>query len=347
MKFILCPVIFSSLLFVSHAFFLSAAKAEDPASSPPVDSAALAVTHTAKTIAISRGAVTVLVYNKQSPVIPDGVDTVYRRSGFLHPVNSPAGRVVTGVFPADHRHQNGVFSAWTKTSWNGRKIDFWNLGDRTGRVLHHRITGTFCDDMSAGFEVELVHRGVEEPATDILLEHWKVTVRPTDGSFHCFDLETIQAALTEFPLTVHQYRYGGIALRGSVTWQHPKHRGENDGEETASEPQGAFEFLNDHGSDVIQGNHEKARWVSLIGDVDGNPVSITVLSHSENFRAPQTARLYPSKPYFCFAPCVEGPFVIDRVHPYHARYRYLITDETPDADWLNQQWQNWCGSPAG
>ena len=63
---------------------------------------------------------------------------------------------------------------------------------------------------------------------------------------------------------------------------------------------GFAEFLNDLGSDRIKGNHEHARWVSLSGQNDGQPVTITVLCHRDNFRAPQAARLHPTKPYFVF-----------------------------------------------
>jgi len=83
--------------------------------------------------------------------------------------------------------------------------------------------------------------------------------------------------------------------------------------------------------------------VALWGMIDGNPATIAVLSHPSNFRAPQAARLHPTKPYFCFAPCVDDTFRIDRAHAYRARYRYLVTDAKPDADWLDEQWKKWAG----
>ena len=43
-------------------------------------------------------------------------DAVFERSGFLHPVFTPKGRCVTESFPADHPHQQGIFSAWVKTA---------------------------------------------------------------------------------------------------------------------------------------------------------------------------------------------------------------------------------------
>jgi hypothetical protein len=102
------------------------------------------------------------------------------------------------------------------------------------------------------------------------------------------------------------------------------------------------EFLNDHGSDRIRGNHEHARWVALTGRMDGHAVTITVLCHRDNFRAPQAARIHPTKPYFVFSPCVDDEFLIDREHPFRGKYRYLITDAAPDSQWLDEQWEQWC-----
>ena len=299
----------------------------------------LRLTETDAAITISRGEAAVVVYNKQSPPVPEGINPVYNRSGFLHPVSTPAGRVVTAAFPYDHPHQDGVFSAWVKTSWNGQDVDFWNLAGGTGRVVHQRVVATFSDDTSTGFEVDLVHRTQQPPFVDVLRERWKVTVRPTDGSYFDFDLESTQTAITNIPLIVKEYHYGGMALRGPTRWLTGKVK---EGEPAVQEAREPNSFLNDHGSDRIRGNHEKARWVSLSGLMDGKPVSITVLCHTDNFRAPQAARLHPTKPYFCFAPCVEGEFVIDREHPVHTRYRYLVTDSLPDTEWLNMQWESWC-----
>lgn len=325
----------------------SPAFAAEPDDSVLSSSSGLAVRETESTVVVSRNDATVVVYNTRSPALPDGVDPAYQRSGFLHPVSSPGGSVVTALFPADHRHQDGLFSAWVNTTWNGRKIDFWNLAGGTGRVLHQRVMSVFCDEESAGFEVRLLHRVVQAPVADVLSEVWKVTVYSGDRDYHCFDLTTTQTALTDVPLVVNQYRYGGLALRGPSAWLLPKNGAQTDNaDEADSRPSVISGFLNDRGSDRIQGNHQKARWVALTGLVDGKPAAISLLCHSDNFRAPQAARLHPSKPYFCFAPCVEGAFVIDRQNPYRARYRCLITDAAPDSDWLDSQWQDWHAEPS-
>jgi len=283
-------------------------------------------------IQISQSGKTVLVYNIQSPPLPDGVDPVYQRSGFLHPVMSPMGRVVTDTFPRDHLHQHGVFSAWVNTTWNERKIDFWNLAGKTGRVLHNRVLSTSCAGTQAQFSVELIHRAASDPPMDVISEIWTITAHSTDGSYHCFDIQSTQSALTNLPLQIHQHHYGGMACRGPSRWLRSSQ---------SVKEKSAARFLTDAGWDRRSGNHQSAHWVAMFGGVDSDIASITVLSHRDNFRSPQKARLHPSKPYFCFAPCVDSGLVIDTDHPYSSAYRFLITDAAPDTAYLTEHWNSW------
>ncbi len=291
-------------------------------------------------ITVRRGDRDVLTYNKVSPSAPPDIDAVYERSGFLHPVWSPSGTTLTQSFPADHPHQQGIFSAWVNTNYDGQPVDFWNLARGSGRVLHESVIETFESPDAIGFKVDLLHRKTNPPV-DILRERWKITVYSTDSDYYCFDLESTQRALTDKPLVVEKHRYGGLAFRGPTRWLTEKDGWARQHPDAVREKSA---FLNDLGSDRQQGNHQKARWVALTGTLDGKAASIAVLCHKENFRAPQTARLHPTKPYFCFAPCVEENFTIDRDHPHTVRYRFLVTDEAPDPKWIDRQWQSWCGT---
>ncbi len=168
-----------------------------------------------ETLTVRREERILVVYNKQSPTVPEGIDPIYRRSGFLHPVNTLAGRTMTDTFPRDHAHQHGIFSAWVSTTYGERTIDFWNLAGRTGRVEHERVAEKFESDQGTGFEVDMIHRAEEAPAIDILRERWKVTVYPPVERGYSFDLESSQQALTNIPLVVNQYHYGGMACEAT------------------------------------------------------------------------------------------------------------------------------------
>ncbi len=304
----------------------------------------LSLEETDQAVTIRQSGKSMLVYNKQAPKVPEGIDPVFARTGFLHPVASAAGRIVTDAYPFDHAHQSGIFTAWVRTKWNDREIDFWNLAGGTGRVLHQRVIRTFSTDASLGFETDLIHRAEKSPVVDILRERWKLTAFVTDGSHHVFDIETTQTALTDKPLVVQKYHYGGMAFRGQSRWltdNDDDAKKEAANEAASKRLREPNSFLNDLGSDRIKGNHEHARWVSFTGQIDGQPVTITILSHRDNFRSPQPARIHPTKPYFVFSPCVDDEFVIDRDHPFSSRYRFLMTDAPADAAWLNEQWEAW------
>lgn len=296
----------------------------------------LRIEQTEQALTVLRGDKSILVYNIQPPPAPDGIDKVFERTGFLHPVTSPAGSVLTATYPIDHAHQSGIFAAWVKTTYKERVIDFWNLAGKTGRVSHEKVVGTNKHtDGSVSFQVDLLHRIVAEPQVDVLHEHWTVTVKPTDGSYYLFDIETTQEAITDEPLVIEKYHYGGVAYRGSVRWLLPTDGGKSKQE---IEPN---TMVNNLGQDRIEGNHAHTNWVSNSGELGGKPAGLVMLSHPRNFRAPQAARLHPTKPYFVYSPCVDGQFKIDREHPYHAQYRFLVTDKLTDAKWIDQQWQTW------
>jgi len=290
------------------------------------------------TITLSMDRKSILVYNKTSPPLPEGLNPIYRRSGFLHPVFSPSGKAVTATFPSDHAHQHGIFSAWVNTTWNDRAIDFWNLAGGTGRVLHQRVVKAFVADGGLGFEVDLVHRAEQEPVVDVIRERWKITAFAADGLYHGFDLESTQETLTDMPLIINAYHYGGFAVRGPMAWLSASGRQETDNK---NQKDLSCVILNDQRTDRVSGNHQQARWVAMSGSIDGQPASIIMMSARDNLRFPQAARLHPQKPYFCFTPCHEAAMVIDRSNTLRSKYRYLITDAAPDANWIDQQWTKW------
>jgi Methane oxygenase PmoA len=294
------------------------------------------IAETEAALTVLHGDAIVLVYNRQSPPVPKGIDPVYQRSGFLHPVKTPKGKIVTDTFPKDHAHQHGIFSAWVKTSYGSHSIDFWNLAGRTGRVEHERVVSTSQHEGSVGFEVDMLHRAEAPLSENILRERWKVTIYPLFDDAYCFDIESIQEAITDTPLVIEKYHYGGMALRGPSRWLIQTDKDKARDNDVIREPNA---FANHLGQDRKTGNHVPTTWVALSGTIETQPASITVLGHPQNFRAPQPARLHDTKPYFCFSPCVTEAFEISRQKPLHAKYRYLVTDAPPNPNWIESQWQ--------
>ncbi len=284
-------------------------------------------------LVVHSGEVEVLRYHTATVPAPPEFDAIYRRSGYIHPIRTPQGVIVTGDFSPDHPHQHALFGAWVKTEFAGHAVDFWNLHKGTGRVAHHRVVSTTNDATGGRFVVEHVYQDLtqgEQPVS-VLLETWTVHVHPQTGPYHVFDIAVQQRCAADKPLRLEKYLYGGMALRGHNQWFQTDASG--------------CQFLTSEGRRRDDGNHTAARWVDMYGAVDGQTVGIAMLSHPSNFRAPQAVRLHPTMPYFCFAPMVQEGFEITPDKPYRARYRYLVHDGPPDVEAIDQHWQAYAQDP--
>jgi hypothetical protein len=266
-----------------------------------------------------------LRYHKEESAVPDGIPKLYRRSGYIHPLMTPDGRELTGDYAADHAHQHGVFLAWTSGKYDGRKIDFWNQKEEQGRVAHKKVFSMDKTEIDVSFTVQLSHFDQREGGAEILQEIWKVTVMEIDGDRYRFDLESRQSLVGERPLEVEKYHYGGMALRGNVAWL----------------GKGACEFLTSDGKSRVEGNHSRPNWVAMFGEIAGKPAAVVGMGHPQNFRAPQAVRLHPDKPYFCFAPMVDGSFAIGPGKEYLSRYRFLVSGTGMDRGWVDSSWNEY------
>ncbi|MGD9853789.1 MAG: PmoA family protein [Planctomycetaceae bacterium] len=272
----------------------------------------------------------VLTYHSAVVDPPSGVDPVFRRSGFIHPLQTPTGRVLTEAFPADHLHQHGIFNAWVQTEFDGRPVDFWNQAGGTGTVEHAEVKHLASGPVFGEFSVRLRHLDLSAkpqpvPALD---ETWTVRVYDRSDRF-VFDLESRQQCATERPLLLQEYHYGGMAFRGNSEWLGQAESG----------------FLTSDGKSRIDGNHTRPHWTDAYGTLQGRPCGVAVLQHPSNPRFPSPVRLHPDKPYFVYTPVVLGELTIAPEQPLISRYRYVVHDELPDAEALNAAWADYAEPP--
>ena len=168
---------------------------------------------------------------------------------------------------------------------------------------------------------------------DVLHEVWTVTVHQTPADHFLFDIVSVQQCVSDKPLSLAKYHYGGMAIRGNYQWL--KEKGDH------SINPGDVQYLTSEGKDRWDGNHTRPNWVAFSGKIDGQDVSAAVMCSPKNFRAPQSVRIHPNKPYFCFAPMVEGPFKIAPGMKYVSRYRYLVTSKAADLNMIQKNWDEY------
>jgi len=292
--------------------------------------AAVSVKKEGKQLVFRAGEREIVRYQAEPGELPrPTIKEAFQRGAYLHPIHTPSGRVVTDDYPSDHLHHHGVWFPWTKTEFEGRKPDFWNMGAKTGRVDFVGIDKVWEEKGRAGFSAR--HAFVDltaKPSKMALNETWEVTVSAaTDGTpRHIIDLTSTQTCATEEPLKLPKYHYGGLGFRGHGDWNGAA----------------ALRVLTSEGiTDRKQANESRGKWCWVGGDVGGEPAGVTILCHPENFRFPQPMRVHPNEPFFCFAPQQLGEMAIEPGKPYVSRYRFIVTDGQTTAEQAEGWWKEW------
>ena len=274
-------------------------------------------------------------YKAQPGPFPrDDIKELFRRGAYLHPLRTPKGHaVVTDDFPPNHIHHHGVWWSWTKTEFDGRKPDFWNMGDGRGRVDFVALDAQWSGPVHAGFRSRHDFVDLTAPKPVVALhETWQVTAYTPYGfqDHWLLDLVSEQRCATTRALKLPEYHYGGLGLRGNGAWN---------GKDAVS-------FLTADGeTDREQGNTRKARWCDMHGKLDGAEAGIAILCHPSNFRAPQPMRIHPTEPFFCYAPQQGGDMEIKPGDTYVSRYRFVIHDGLMDKAVLDRLWNDYAHPP--
>jgi hypothetical protein len=282
-------------------------------------------------VTLTHQAKPILRYQGDLSPLPDGYKKEFQRGGYVHPVHTPTGRVVTDDYPPNHKHHHGIWAPWTKTRFEGREPDFWNMGDAKGTVEFVELANVFSGGSAAGLVAK--HRQVDltaKPERKVALnETWELVAYNVTGPYRVFDLTIRQECATTSPLELPKYHYGGLGFRGARAW---------DKRLNAT-------FLTSEGKERMNGNETRGRWCRISGKSDGELCSVTVMDHPSNFRHPQPMRLHPDEPFFCFAPQQLGDFAIEPGKPYVVRYRFVVADGELPVEQIERLWNQFASPP--
>lgn len=271
-------------------------------------------------LTLSDGGRPIMAYNAAFVPSPIADAPWYGRSGFIHPVYSPKGRAVTGAFPEDHPHQHGLMFAWTSAEYEGQRVDFWNSQKKQAKIEH--VETIKADDDSIKVKLRHAITAGKHKGLAVLHETWALT-RVEHETLNVFDLVSVQRCATDKPLKLRKYHYGAMCVRGPASWSN------------------GDAMLTSDGKNQAEGNHTRPNWVALFGKVDGETAGIAAMSHPDNFRGPQPARLHEKMSYFCFAPMILDAFEIKPGKPYVSKFRFVAYDGKPDAKQLEAIWQDY------
>jgi hypothetical protein len=276
----------------------------------------------------SRGA-EVLAYNHAVVPPPEGASELYCRSGFIHPLRSPSGEVLTRIHPADHLHHMGLWSPYTHTSFEGRTVDFWNLKKGQGTVRFARFASITEGPVYGGFRalhdfVDLSAPGGEKTA---LNEEWDVRVWSTAQGWLC-DFTITLVCASSSPITLLQYRYGGLGFRARESWKEG-------------------EYLTSEGKQRKEGQGTRAKWCMVYGPTDKGPAGVLFMDHVQNHEHPQPMRIWSHTDdiFFNFNPTQKADWILEPGRDYVLRYRMYIYDGSITPEQAERLWCDFAYPP--
>ncbi|NDV70074.1 PmoA family protein [Dysgonomonas sp. 25] len=282
---------------------------------------------TGRALEYKSGEKTLFAYNYATVYPPAGVDTVYKRSGFFHPVNDMAGETLTNLSPSDHYHHYGLWYAWTKTTFEGDEIDFWNVYKKQGTVRFREFT----EISDTGFSAVLDHIVYPDSSAEktAMIENLEIRIGKPDGAAYYLDyITTVQCATTS-PITLEQYRYGGLVIRTRADWTPDR---------TA--------FLTSEGYTRENADNTNARWALFGGKTDKGDACILILSHPSNLNYPEPLRIWDEKAnagtgdmMWNFSPTKKYPHTLDPSDELRLHYRIFVFDNPIHADRAERLWQ--------
>ncbi|HLT75020.1 MAG TPA: PmoA family protein [Ohtaekwangia sp.] len=287
-------------------------------------------------LVISSGGKNLLQYRYETMYPPAGVDSVFKRSAFIHPLWSPHGQVLTRIQPPDHYHHYGIWNPWTHILFDGDTVDLWNLNRKHGTVRFAGFKaieqGPVFSSYSALHEHVVFKKGGEEV---IMNEIQTITVYTPEENAYIVDIDIEMRCATNKPVTLLEYRYAGLGWRTTEQWDNQNST-----------------VLTSEGNSRKNADGSRARWCLVQGEVDGVNAGVLMMSSPANYNHPEPLRIWPENQYkrgdmFAnFNPTKDRDWVLEPGKPYKLTYRLLVFNGNFDEEMSEAAWNNFAASPA-
>ena len=265
---------------------------------------------------------------------PTGIDTNYKRSGFIHPVWTPHGQELTKIQPPDHYHHYGIWNPWTHTFFENDTIDFWNIKGRQGTVRSAKLNSVTNGPVYSELEALHEHVVFKKDGTEKIALNELQTIRVYNpGSttdYYFVDITSKLSCASQSPLLIIAYRYGGLGWRATEYWDRSN-----------------SEMLTSEGKTRDNTDGTKAKWIITSGDLPGNDHGgIVILSHPSNYNHPEPLRIWDKNEnggrgdvFVNFAPTKDKDWLLEPGKTYTLKYRLIVFNGKFDAAKAEVAWQ--------
>jgi len=276
----------------------------------------------------------VVSYQSSQAPVPDGVNPVFSKSGFIHPLASPSGQILTRIQPQDHYHHYGIWGPWARATVGGKEVDFWNLGDKKGRVEFVKVLSKKVAGGAAELTVVQHHLDLLAPEREqiALVEELRIKVKPADKGRYILEYTSSFSTPLTGGILLDDYRYGGgIGFRATELW----------GDDNSS-------ILTSEGKDRSTADGSLAKWIMVKGQTSSvaGRSGILFLSHTGNPAHPEPLRVWPLGQYqgkgnvfIEFCPIRYNSWEIQANKIYRLSYRLIVFDGELSVQEAEEYWK--------
>ncbi|MFN2458487.1 MAG: PmoA family protein [Chitinophagaceae bacterium] len=289
-------------------------------------------------LTISNNNKNLLRYNYKTIYPPEGIDSVYRRSGFIHPLWSPRGQELTRINAPDHYHHWGLWNPWTHTVIENDTVDFWNLAKKQGTVRFANFVSSTSGNVFAGYKALHEHvvfkKGGEQKTAISELQSIKIYHPVNNQKYYIADITIQLSCASASPVLLLEYRYGGLGLRATKDWDR------TNSTITTSE-----------GKVRKDADGTQARWVMVQGAVSGDHAGLVMMSYPANYNHPEPLRVWPEDMnkrgdvFLNFSPTKNRNWLISPGKEYLLKYRLLVFNDAFSKEQAEAAWQNFAHPP--
>jgi hypothetical protein len=282
-------------------------------------------------LVIHSGNKNLLQYNFRTVYPPKGVDTAYKRSGFIHPLWSPHGQVLTRIQPPDHYHHYGIWNPWTHVEYEGDTVDFWNINSRQGTVRFADFvsveSGPLFSEYAALHEHVVFKKTGKEKVAMNELQRVRVYDTGKDKEYFFVDFYIQMNCADQSPVKLLEYRYAGLGWRTTEKWDNKNSM-----------------VLTSEGKTRKDADGTKARWCIVQGEIDDDYAGVVIMSFPTNYNYPEPLRIWPENQFtrgdmFAnFCPTKNMDWLLSPGRSYALRYRFLVFNGHFDKEKAESAW---------
>ena len=250
---------------------------------------------------------------------PEGKNPAFARSGFNHPVKTPAGKLLTRIQAPDHYHHYGIWNPWTHVLYDGDTLDFWNLYSNDGTVRWTQFEDLSDKKNQVSYTATHDHvrlQGKEEVA---LREKQDIQIQPISNSEYIVSYDSRYECGTDKVFKILEYRYAGFGWRCTEEWNKDNSM-----------------VLTSKNIERKSADGTRAKWILVQGQLGDGYGGIIMMSDPKNYNhAPgegEPIRIWPENSngrgdmFANFSPTKNMDWELKPGNTYDLKYKLLVFD---------------------